>query len=63
MEFTLKITGMGNAAFVESEGGGAEMETARILREAADRIEAGHLDAGTLHDINGNKVGQYQTTD
>lgn len=63
MEFTLNITNMDGSAFSENEGGGPEMETARILREIADRIEAGHLDAGIIHDVNGNKVGQYQTTD
>lgn len=53
---------MGNAAFQEDEGG-PEMEVARILRHAADRVEDGFLDAGSLYDINGNKVGEYRVTE
>ncbi|MFJ6010228.1 hypothetical protein ACIQHZ_31585 [Streptomyces halstedii] len=63
MKFTLTITGMGNAAFVEGEQGGPEWEVARILRVVADRIESGPLGAGTLRDINGNTVGKYRTTE
>lgn len=62
MKFTLEITGMGNAAFTE-EYGGPEMETARILRAVAERVENGHLDAGSAWDLNGNKVGQYRVTE
>lgn len=47
----------GNAAF---DDGNREAEVARILREAADRIEAGAEDF-TLRDINGNKVGSVTT--
>ena len=46
-----------NAAFSESPA----METARILRDLADRIEAEHCgrlpDEYRLRDINGNVVG------
>lgn len=62
MRFTLEITGMGNAAFQEEEGG-PEMEVARILRRAAERVEEGFLDAGSLWDTNGNKVGEYRVTE
>lgn len=34
--------------------------TAELLREAADRIEAGS-DEGTLKDFNGNTVGRWAT--
>lgn len=65
MRFKLEITGMGNAAFQEDEdfGGNPETEVARILRAAAERIENGSLDAGSLWDINGNKVGEYRVTE
>lgn len=62
MRFTLEITGMGNAAFTE-EYGGPETEVARILRAAAEQVENGSLDAGSLLDANGNKVGQYRVTE
>ena len=56
METWIKIK-MGNAAFVDNEGG----ETARILRGLADRIDGHpHFSAGHcqgLMDINGNDVG------
>lgn len=63
MRFSLEITGMGNAAFQEDFGGDPETEVARILRSAADRIENGSLNAGSLYDVNGNKVGQYRVTE
>ena len=47
----------GNAAF---DDGNREAEVARILREAADKIEAGYEDF-TLRDYNGNKVGSVTT--
>lgn len=47
----------GNAAF---DDGNREAEVARILREAADKIEAGYEDFG-LYDFNGNKVGNVTT--
>jgi hypothetical protein len=43
-----------NAAFDEPHG-----EIARILRELADRIEAGKF-TRSLHDINGNAVGRVE---
>lgn len=62
MQFTLTITGMGNAAFTE-EYGGPEVEVSRILRAAAERVEGGFLDAGSLWDVNGNKVGEYRVSE
>ncbi len=35
-----------------------EFETARILRELADRIET-NSEITTIRDVNGNKVGEY----
>lgn len=62
--FTVKID-CGNAAFCDEAGNvtndSAAPELARILREIADRIEAG-TDYGwfkTIHDVNGNDVGRY----
>jgi len=52
-EFNMKIRS-DNAAF--SDGGGPEV--ARLLRQTADRIEAGH-DYGRLMDYNGNGVGEW----
>jgi hypothetical protein len=48
-----------NAAF-EFEGAS---ETARILRDLAERIEQGEiLDYAKIRDINGNSIGEVQTT-
>jgi hypothetical protein len=47
----------GNAAF---DDGNREAEVARILRAAADRIEAGAEDF-SLRDFNGNTVGHVTT--
>ena len=47
----------GNAAFDE-DNGGAAAETARILREIADRLENGRTE-GPAFDLNGNTVGRY----
>lgn len=55
-DVTLTIN-TGNAAF---DDGNREAEVARILREAADKIEAGYEDF-TLRDYNGNKVGTVTT--
>lgn len=62
--FTVKIE-CGNAAFTDEAGNvtndSAAPELARILREIADRIEAG-TDYGwfkTIRDVNGNDVGRY----
>lgn len=57
-EFTLRFD-TGNAAF--DDGNGAH-ECARILRGIAERIEraAGNgANAGTVHDVNGNRIGQW----
>lgn len=43
-----------NAAFEEDPGA----ELARILREAAERLEQGET-AGNLRDFNGNAVGSF----
>ena len=47
-----------NAAFSDYP----ELEIARILRETADRVEAGHAGLGHIHDFNGNTVGNFNTT-
>lgn len=47
-----------NAAF---DDGNRDNEVARILREAADRIENGSQDDFGLYDFNGNKVGNLTT--
>lgn len=57
-EFVLKID-CDNAAFgdtPDSEAFGAEI--ARILREAANRMESGYA-LGPCRDVNGNTVGQF----
>ena len=51
MKFTLEIESE-NAAFSESP----EIETARLLRQTADRLETGD-EYGKLMDYNGNGVG------
>lgn len=43
-----------NVAFEQAE----ELETVRILRETADKIERGQL-RGKVLDANGNTVGQF----
>jgi hypothetical protein len=53
--FRIKIE-TGNAAF---EDDNKEYEIARILREAADKIEGGQT-TGNLYDINGNRVGEFK---
>ena len=44
-----------NAAFEDT---GEEIETARILRDLADKVESGGLGDFNLMYINGNTVGQ-----
>lgn len=44
-----------NAAFDKDPA----YETSRILREVAGRVANGIDDAGTIHDIDGNNIGQY----
>lgn len=53
--FTVKID-TDNAAF----GDAWQLETARILRDIADRLEAGEqfTHYQTLRDVNGNEVGR-----
>jgi hypothetical protein len=51
MAFTLD-----NAEF-ETPAARAE-GVARLLRETANRVDAGHTD-GVLFDINGNKIGKW----
>lgn len=57
MSFKLKIK-TDNAAFAE-DGNGGKNEVARILREIAEKLEAGY-DVGSARDINGNKVGEWE---
>lgn len=47
---------MKNAAF----NSGMATETARILREVAERIEQDGDSEGILRDINGNTCGEFQ---
>lgn len=62
MKFTVEITALGNAAFIESEGS-AGVELARILVELASRLREtpNLLEEGfdrPVHDLYGNPVGQ-----
>ena len=65
MSFQLKMT-TDNAAFCYdgqvypalSKEDAQRAEIARILRRAADSLEAGY-ESGTCMDINGNKVGEW----
>lgn len=52
-KFTIHMDSNNNDAFVNQP----EQEVARILREAADRIERGEGNF-RLNDINGNKCGE-----
>lgn len=55
MATTFKVSfKVDNAAFE----GAPEVEAARILREIADKIEAGQF-SGAVMDVNGNKVGHF----
>lgn len=54
--FTLQIE-MSNAAFADT---GEEL--ARLLTVAAAKVRMAPRAAGTLRDINGNRVGFYHTT-
>ena len=53
--FTLKIK-TANAAFQDGDCN-LHFETARILRELAERVESNHVDIYCLQDINGNSIG------
>ena len=48
-----------NAAFSDEDGEDADYETARILREIADKIEYGYT-SGYPTDYNGNRVGHWE---
>lgn len=48
-----------NAAF---ENGNLLPEAARIIRDAATKVEGGR-EAGVCRDINGNNVGNWSLTD
>jgi hypothetical protein len=52
MSFELNIMNMDNAAFA----GSPSMETARILRLVAAKIDTGE-ESGNIYDLNGNAVG------
>lgn len=55
MQVTFEMTcGGGGAAFADDPRG----EPVRLLRLAADRIEAG-TDCGPLYDMNGNTAGRF----
>lgn len=60
MSKTVKISiDTDNAAFGDTEYD-RYAEIARILREAANRVEVGdHCGEFTLRDINGNRVGAF----
>lgn len=56
-----------NAAFGADGEENLSYEIARILRKIADRAEEGHwpadhVDEGTIHDVNGNNVGDWKLT-
>ena len=54
MAFTLRIE-TENDAFAC----GADFQVARLLRQCAARVEAGHTE-GNLRDSNGNTVGRFE---
>jgi hypothetical protein len=56
--FKLEIVHTENAAFEDNRG----YEIARILRDAADKIETGTSE-GALFDYNGNRVGAFELED
>lgn len=57
MPFKLQFT-TDHAAF---EDDAEEVETVRILRNVAERVEAGIWD-GAVYDANGNRIGQFSLT-
>jgi hypothetical protein len=57
MAFKLAIKNTDNAAFGESDDD-KRHEIARILREAADKLDQGR-DYAACMDFNGNKVGEW----
>ena len=54
MEFKLKIN-TDNDAFQSA----STHEIARILRKLADKVEDSDMEGGYLHDINGNRIGEW----
>ena len=58
MRFKLELA-CDNAAF---EGEALGHELARILRLAADRVEADPTEARPIMDVNGNRVGDFGWT-
>lgn len=51
-----------NAAFRLEDGTLDRFEVARVMREAADKVEAGYS-TGRLMDANGNDVGGFLVTE
>lgn len=45
-----------NEAFADEASAARQYESARILRELADEVEAG-MTSGKIRDINGNTIG------
>ena len=61
MTFTMNVK-TSNAAFTDTaDGFDPGPELARILRDVADRMEGGYVLSGSVFDINGNKVGSFET--
>lgn len=55
IKFTLEFK-TGNAAY---DGVDLELETAKLLQIAADKISQG-IDSAKIIDVNGNAVGQWE---
>ena len=64
MTFTMNVK-TSNAAFTDEDSGAFNPgpELARILRDVADRMEGGYVLSGSVFDINGNKVGSFETVE
>lgn len=67
MSFTLTINTNGSAfRHVTNDEDSGEPnpgpEVARLLRKAADKIDAGYIGLTGLMDVNGNTVGHYDFT-
>lgn len=54
LKFIVNLESNSNDAFIDNE----RAEVARILRDAAERIESGNSHGFALYDINGNKCGE-----
>ncbi len=59
MKFTLEIAL--NDSEVEDYGIDAVLP--RYLAQVIGRVESGNADAGTVWDVNGNRIGKYLITD